>query len=72
MFLDISKVFDKVWHKGLLYTLKQNDISGKPFDIITDLLNLRKQRVVLNGQYSSWTSIEVGVPQASVLVPLHF
>ena len=27
-FLDISKVFDKVWHKGLLYELETVGISG--------------------------------------------
>ena len=42
------------------------------FDIITDFLNFRKQRVVLNGQYSSWTSIEAGVPQGSILRRLLF
>ena len=42
------------------------------FDIITDFLNFRKQRVVLNGQYSSWTSIEGGVPQGSILGRLLF
>ena len=67
VFLDISKAFDKVWHKGLLHKLKQNGISGKLFDIINDFLNFRKQRVVLNGQYSSWTSIEAGIPQGSIL-----
>ena len=53
-----------------MYKLKQNDIPGKLFDIITDFLNFRKQSVVLNGQYSSWGSIEVGVPQGSILGPL--
>ena len=36
IFLDISKAFDKVWEKRLLYKLKQNGISGKLIDIITD------------------------------------
>ena len=49
IFLDISKAFDKVWHQGLLHKLKQDGISGKLFDIITDFLNFRKQMVVLNG-----------------------
>ena len=47
-FLDISKAFDKVWHKGLIFTLKQNTISDKILNIITDFLSFRKQRVVLN------------------------
>ena len=28
IFIDISKAFDKVWQKGLLFKLKQNGISG--------------------------------------------
>ena len=46
IFLDISKAFGKVWHKGLLYKRKRNGISRKLFDIITDFLNFRKKRVV--------------------------
>ena len=29
IFLDISKAFDKVWHDGLVFKLRQNGISGK-------------------------------------------
>ena len=29
VFLDISKAFDKIWHKGIIFKLKQNGISGK-------------------------------------------
>ena len=72
VFLDISKAFDKVWHDGLLYKLKQNGISGKLLNLISDFLSNRKQRVVLNGNYSSWTNIEAGVPQGSILGPLFF
>ena len=32
----------------------------------------RKQRVVLNGKYSSWTNIEAEVPQGSILGLLFF
>ena len=47
VFLDISKAFDEVWHKGLIYKLKQNGISGKLLNLIVDFLSNRKERVVL-------------------------
>ena len=59
VFLDISKAFDKVWHKGLLYKLTQNGISGKLLSIISNFLSNRKQRVVLNGKFSSWTNVKL-------------
>ena len=72
VFVDISKAFDKVWHKCLIFKFKQNSISDKILNIITDLLNFRKQRVFLNGQASPSVSIEAGVPQSSILGPLLF
>ena len=71
-FIDISKAFDKVWYKSLLSKLKQNGISGNLIDTIADFLNFRKHRIALNGQFSSWTVIEAGLPLGSILGPLLF
>ena len=54
VFLDISKVFDKVWHEGLLYKLKSMGISGELFNLLENYLSDRFQRVLLNEQASSW------------------
>ena len=72
VFLDLSKAFDKVWHEGLLYKLKNNGINGNALQLIESLLHNKLQRVVLNGQSSSLPSIRAGVPQGSVLGPLFF
>ena len=53
VFLDISKVFDRVWHDGLIFKLQENGISGKLLLLLKEFLKSRKQRVVLNGQHSS-------------------
>ena len=42
-FLDISKGFDKVWHKSLISKLKQNGISGNLLSALPEFLNLIKQ-----------------------------
>ena len=72
VFLDISKAFDKVWHQGLHYKLRQNGIFGEPLNTLTDFLDNRTQRVILNGQYSSWAKVEGGVPEGSILESLLF
>ena len=72
VFLGISKAFDKVWHEGFLLKSKLNGISGSLLKIKWDFLANRYQRVVLNGQFSKWTAVNVGIPQASILGPLLF
>ena len=72
LFLDMSKAFDKVWHEGLLYKLRQYGVSGKAYELIKSFLSNRFQRVTLNGQHSDWTRVNAGVPQGSILGPLFF
>ena len=72
VFLDISKAFDKVWHDGLLFKLKQNGVSGNLLTLLKNYLTGREQCAVLNASYSHFLSIASGVPQGTVLGPLLF
>ena len=70
--LDASAAFDRVWHEGLIFKLKQFGIKGKMLNWFIDYLSNRKQRVVIEGHHSEWTYIKSGVPQGSILGPLLF
>ena len=45
VFLHILKAFDKVLPQGILFKLKQNGISGKLLNVITDFLYQRKKEM---------------------------
>ena len=70
--LELKESFDKVWNEGILFKLKENRMTGNLLNVITDFLYQRKRRVVLNRQHSSWTNVEAGVPQGSILESLFF
>ena len=71
-FFDISKAFDRVWFKGLLFKLRSIGIGGNLLSFFQNYLTDRYQSVVIDGQSSSPGRISSGVPQGSVLGPLLF
>ena len=55
--LDISKAFDKVWHRGFIHKLQAYGISGKILSIIKSFLSNRSIKVVLSGNSSKEYSL---------------
>ena len=72
VFCDLSKAFDRVWHKGLLFKLQTYGITGDILQWFKSYLCNRSQRVLYKDLLSSKLDVFAGVPQGSVLGPLLF
>ena len=62
IYIDFQKAFDSVPHKRLLRIIEFYGIRGKTLDCITAFLSGRKQRVIVNENYSQWAEVTSGVP----------
>lgn len=58
-FCDISKVSDEVWHAELLFQLEKDFMLYNISRIMTNVLNNRKYRVILNDQNSPWKKLKL-------------
>ena len=65
IYLDFQKAFDKVPHQRLI--LKAHGMGNSIINWIEQWITDRRQRVVVDGEASSWKSVLIGVPQGSVL-----
>jgi len=70
--LDISKAFDRVWHRCLLVKLASKGVHSSIVNWIASYLDQRTLAVSVDGVLSSTFSTNAGVPQGSVLAPLLF
>ncbi len=72
VFCDVSKAFDKVWHRGVVCKLKASGVNGSLLKWFGNYLSDRKQTVIIQGHKSELQPVLAGVPQGSVLGPLLF
>ena len=72
LFLDIEKTFDTVNYRILLHKLYNYGVRGSAHNLIKSYLGNRLQEVKLNNETSHLESVNVGVPQETILGPLLF
>ena len=69
---DLSKTFDCLPHELLISKLRAYGVDIASLKLLHSYLTKWKQRVKLNGTYSSWTEIIFGVPQGSAFLFIYF
>ena len=69
IYIDLSKAFDTIDHKVLLYKLSYYGFDQLSMKLCESYLAERKQFVSFNNTTSDYETVKVGVPQGSILAP---
>ena len=70
--MDASKAFNTINHELLIAMLHAHGFSKEALTLISSYLSDRWQYVKINDTFSTWSALEQGVPQGSVLGPVLF
>ena len=72
IFIDFCKAFDSVMHSILLKKLEAYGVTGIANQLIASFLGDRRQMVRVGNVFSRVETLNIGVPQGSILGPLLF
>ena len=72
IFIDLSKAFDTIDHKILLFKLAHYGVRGNAYCLLESYITNRNQYTSVLNTESETKSVKYGVPQGSVLGPLLF
>jgi hypothetical protein len=68
-FVDFEKAFDTVWRDALWSKLLINNINGKMYNVIYNMYQNIKSRIVYNGKVSNYFDCNNGVVKEKIFTP---
>ena len=71
-FFDIKRAFDTVWHAKLLDKMQALGITGRLYKFVQTFLDSRRMAVKVGDSKSKSHTLDMGVPQGSVVAPTLF